>query len=550
MYQDRPYQTACGEANLADYDNGVRRMMNVMATGTGKTYCFGQIPRLFKSRLPGQMLVLAHTDELVHQNADKMLEYNPHLKVSVEMGDEHADANSDVISGSVQTLGRAGTKRLERFNLAQLDKLIVDEAHHSTTDGYRRVLDWSGCLREGTDKLLVGVTATPTRTDGIALSDTFEKVSYVYTLRQAIEAGYLVRIRGYRVTTDTKLEDVDLSSISPVSRIVNTDQRNRRVVDAWRKLGEGRKTVVYTVDVEHAQSVAKEFKDNGIDADAVWGEDPDRETKLVRHRQSEHGVVVVCGLLVEGYDDPSISCVVLARPTASPVFLAQAVGRGTRLYPGKTDCVVIDIVDATKSASLVTLPTLMGLSPKLDVCGHDILEAAKILEEAAAKHPNINFTKLELLDKVSELIEQVDLMEIRFPEEVEAHSDLTWFRAVDGGFKMQVPTEGHGSGYVRIQENLLGQWDLKGEINEEEFHGTRKTLEETFKVADEQIRKRVNKQTIQYILREATWHNKPVTKGQIGMLKRLFPWKQFPLDQMTAGQASRIISEKLARKAK
>ena len=75
-------------------------------------------------------------------------------------------------------------------------------------------------------------------------------------------------------------------------------------------------------------------------------------------------------------------------------------------------------------------------------------------------------------------------------------------------------------------------------------------MEEAFKVGDEQIRGRVNKVTLQYILREATWHNKPVSKGQIGMLKKLFPWKQFPIDQMTQGQASRIISERLARKVK
>jgi ATP-dependent helicase IRC3 len=552
MFTDRPYQTLCGEANLADYDNGVRRMMNVMATGTGKTITFARLKELFKSRLPGQQLVLAHTDELVHQNTDKMQAVNPHLKVSTEMGDEHADPNADIISASVQSLGRLGSKRLDKFNVEMVDKLVVDEAHHGTTDAYRRVIEWGGWTSGGTRKLLLGVTATPSRSDGIALSDTFEKVSYVYGLRQAITDGWLVRLRGYRVTTETKLDDVEVHDgdyvKSQLARAVNSDQRNEQVVRAWQKLGENGKTVVYTVDIDHAQKMAEEFKKHGISAEAIWGKDPDREKKLERHRNGETLVLCNCSLLVEGYDDPTIVCVVLARPTVSSVRLAQMVGRGTRLSPGKLYCVVIDVVDATRNTSLVTLPTLMGLAAKLDLQGRDVLEAAEILEKAAEDHPTIDFTKLEVLDKLKTLIEQVDLMEVRFPAEVEANSDLVWFRAVDGGFKMLIPAEAHGQGFVRIREDMLGKWQVTGRINGEDFHGSRATMEEAFKVCDEQVRKRVNKVTMQYILREATWHNKPVQKGQIAMLKRLFPWRQFPFDQMTSGQASRIISERLARR--
>lgn len=552
-YQDRPYQTKCGEANLADYDNGVRRMINVMATGAGKTICFARLKELFKSRLPGQMLVLAHTDELVHQNADKMQDVNPHLKVSVEMGEEKADPNADIISGSVQSLGRLGTKRLEKFNRETVDKVVVDEAHHSTTDAYGRVLDWSGCLVDGSDKLLVGVTATPQRPDGVALEDTYEKISYVYSLRQAISDGWLVRLRGFRATTETKLDDVEVHNgdfvKSQLVRAVNSPRRNEQVVKTWQKLGEGRRTVVYTVDIEHAKDMAEEFKKNGIAAEAIWGEDPDRKTKLERHRSGELTVLCNCSVLVEGYDDPAISCIVLARPTTSPVLLAQMVGRGTRLFPGKVDCIVIDVVDSTVHASIITLPTLMGLAARLALHGEDLLSVVEELEKAAADHPTIDFTKLDSFDKLQTLIQQVDLMEVRFPAEVEANSDLVWFRAIDGGYKMFVPTEGKGQGFVRIFQNALNRWELLGQINEDDFHGTRPTMEEAFKVCDEQIRKRVNKVTLQYILREATWHNKPVSKGQRQMLSRLFPRRVFPWEQMNQGQASRIISERLARKA-
>jgi ATP-dependent helicase IRC3 len=553
VFTDRPYQTSCGEANIADYDNGVRRMMNVMATGTGKTVTFARLKDLFKTRLPGQQLVLAHTDELVHQNADKLRGVNPTLRVSVEMGDEHADPQADIISASVQTLGRQGTRRLDKFNVDVVDKLVVDEAHHITAPGYRRVLEWGGWLSGGTNKLLLGVTATPQRTDGVALSDTFEKISYVYGLRQAITDGWLVRLRGYRVTTDTQLGEVEIHDgdfvKSQLQRAVNTPERNRRVVEAWKRYGQDRKTVVYTVDIDHAQKQAEEFRQNGIAAEAVWGDDPDRAVKVAQHRSGDITVLVVCSLLVEGYDDPTISCIVLARPTTSHVRLAQMVGRGTRISPGKSDCIVLDVADATLTASVVTLPTLLGLANKLDLQGQDLLEAVEQLEQAAADHPTVDFTKLDAMSNLKTLVQQVDLLEVRFPAEVETNSSLVWFRAVDGGFKMLVPKESdNGPGFVRLYENALGRWEIRGRINDDDFHGTRATMEEAFKVCDEQVRKRVNKVTLQFILREATWHNKPVQKGQIGMLKRLFPWRTFPFDQMTAGQASRIISERLARK--
>jgi hypothetical protein len=113
---------------------------------------------------------------------------------------------------------------------------------------------------------------------------------------------------------------------------------------------------------------------------------------------------------------------------------------------------------------------------------------------------------------------------------------------------MLIPKEGlERAGFVKVYENAIGKWELIGRINEDEFHGMRPSMEEIFKVSDEQVRKRVNKMTLQKVLRSATWHNKKVTPGQRKMLERLFPHKAFLYDQMTSGDASRVISERLAR---
>ncbi len=227
------------------------------------------------------------------------------------------------------------------------------------------------------------------------------------------------------------------------------------------------------------------------------------------------------------------------------------VGRGTRLSTGKKDLIVIDVVDGTMTHSLVTLPTLMGLPNILDIKGRPLTEAADFIEQMQTENPAVDFTKLEDIDEAKILVEKVDLFSIKFPPEVEENSELTWFRAACGGYKMLIPKEGTSkTGQIHIYENALGAWELDGNVKDEAFHGIRPSFEEAIRVADEQIRKRVNTQTLSCVKREALWHSKKVSGGQMAMLKRLFPHKNFDFNLMNSGQASRLISERLTRRAK
>lgn len=556
MFEDRYYQVEALDACTSDYDKGTRRMLLNMATGTGKTICFGKAFEKFRSRLPGQMMVLAHTEELVRQNADKMQGVNPTLKIGIEKAGEYADCNSDIISASVATTGRAGQeKRNARFNWPNIDKVVVDEAHHSTADAYGRVFDLAGVLNPSSEKLLLGVTATSQRPDGKALSEIYERVSYVYSMRQAIKDGWLVPVRGFRVTTDTSISEVGKSGgdfvRSELLKAVDTPARTRQIIKAWKQIAADRKTIVFTVDIEHAENMAAEFVKEGFKAEAIWGDDPERAAKIERHKNGTTQILCNCSVLVEGYDDPSITCVVLARPTTSGVLFTQMVGRGTRLFPGKKDLIVVDVVDSSVSHSLITLPTLMGLQNIIDLKGHDMIEVVAMIEAAQIEHPEVDFTTLKDVDELKTLIQSVNMFEVRFPKEVEENSELIWFHAIDGGYKMIVPKDGpEAAGFMHIFQNQLGQWECVGRIKGVALRGIRTTLEEAFKAADEQIRKRLSKIALSYVLRQATWHGKPVTKGQKKMLARLFPHRIFPLEQMTSGMASKIISERLNRKVK
>src|ERR1035437_3844822 len=367
--QDRPYQTAFGEAVIAAYDQGWHQQLASMATGTGKTYCFSSLFEKLRSRLPGQMLVLAHTEELVEQNLNTLREVNPYLQADKEMAEHKANPMADIISASVATLGRKNSPRLERF--LHVDKIIVDEAHHTPANSYMNVLNYFEVLQDGTPNLLLGVTATPTRSDGKALGEIYKKLVYTYSLRQAIEEGFLVKVRGYRVTTNTDISKVSITAgdlnAGELIEAIDTQARNYRVVKAWLDKCEGRKTVVYSAGILHAQHLAASFNEAEIEAKAIWGIDPDRELKLEWHKNTAGSVLVNAALLVEGYNDPSISCIVLAAPTASGVKFTQMCGRATRLCDGKTDCIILDVVDISGSHSLCTLPMLMGMPASLDL---------------------------------------------------------------------------------------------------------------------------------------------------------------------------------------
>jgi ATP-dependent helicase IRC3 len=552
---ERPYQDTCNTNVITAYDQNWRQQIVSMATGTGKTWVFSALYERMKSRLSGQMLVLAHTEELVDQNIAAMREVNPSLRVDKEMAEHKADpSQADVICASVATLGRLNTSRLAKYDIEKWDKVIVDEAHHTPANSYMNILNAFGVLQDDTKKLLLGVTATPQRMDGKALGAIYKKLTYVYSLRQAIDDGWLVKVRGYKVTTGTSLSNVsihdgDLNKVE-LEQAIDSPERNKQVIDAWLEWCEGRKTVVYAGGISHAQNLAVAFMERGIPAAAIWGSDPDRKAKLEWHRATAGSVLVNAQLLVEGYNDPSISCIVLAAPTASSVKFTQMCGRATRLCPGKTDCIILDVCDISGGHSLCTLPTLMGLPANLDMCGKSLSDTCKLIEDMQEQNPNIDFTKLKTVDGVTQFITEFNLFEVRFAPEVEGASDFKWSKAIDGGYVMTIPrpsldSTGTKPGRVKIYKDMLDKWHISGIIKSREFHGLRDSVEEAFAAADQQIRER-SPESVCMVNRKASWNNDPASAAQLKILARLYRGQKFPED-FTKGQASLWIDKRLSK---
>ena len=412
----RPYQeTALDRIRDADARN-YRRLLGVAATGLGKTVIFTSLAQQRGSRT----LILAHRDELIVQAAGKVLEVfgamgtdigaspatiaalqqahhpvvQPHngsvCPIRVDgsgVGIVKAAANdvhSQIVVASVQTLARQS--RLDKLMaasnpadpglglMAQSDPfglVVVDEAHHAAADSYKHILK---TLEAGEPHgpLLLGVTATPKRGDGVGLDDLFQTIVFNYDILWGIRAGYLSDVRGKAVkvqglnTGDIKTTGGEYQA-GDAGRVLENAGAPAAIAKAIKRYAKDRMSLVFTPTVAMAEHVTAECVGVGLTAGWISGETPmdERRRVLRAFHDGEIRVLANCAVLTEGYDEPAVDCVVVARPTKSEALYAQMIGRGTRKHPDKDHLLVLDVVGASEDHTLLTVPSLFGLGGQL-----------------------------------------------------------------------------------------------------------------------------------------------------------------------------------------
>lgn len=417
----RSYQQNARDATLRAWLENTSTLV-VMPTGTGKTVLFASVIKLMQ---PARAMVIAHREELIWQARDKIKTFTG-LECSLEMGELWSNTGSllgttPVVVSTIQTQNsrHGDRKRMSRFKPSDFGVLIIDEAHHATADSYRNLINY---YRQNNPQIkILGVTATPDRADEEALGQVFESVAYDYEILDAIHDGWLVPIEQQFVnvagldfsqmrTTAGDLNGADLAMVMEAERNV------QGVAGSSIEIIKDRRTIVFTASVKQAETLCNIFNRHrpGM-ADWVCGttNKDDRREMLQRFQDGNVQVICNCGVLTEGFDNPGVEIIVMARPTKSRSLYAQMAGRSTRPLAGVVDgiitpdarkeairasakpsCLIVDFVGNSGRHKLMSSADILG-----GKVSDDILERAVAKAKVIGKRVSIS----QLIDEEQEI---------------------------------------------------------------------------------------------------------------------------------------------------
>lgn len=380
----RPYQQAAMEAVLREWDEGHDKTLLVLPTGCGKTIVFAKIAES-RVRVGERVLIMAHRGELLEQAGDKILQATG-LKCAVEKAEQTCRGSwYRIVVGSVQTLMR--DKRLKQFPVDYFDTIIIDEAHHSVSDSYQHVLRYFDRAK------VLGVTATPDRADMRNLGTYYESLAYEYSLPQAIKDGYLCKIMAQTIPLTIDISGVGMSAGDYKAGELGSalDPYLSQIAKEMLTYCADRKTVVFLPLVKTSQKFCEILNQAGFHATEVNGNSDDRADVLRDFDEGKYNVLCNSMLLTEGWDCPSVDCVIVLRATKSRSLYSQMVGRGTRLFSGKDNVLLLDFLWNTEKHELCRPACLIAesndvaakMTEKLSESGKP--EDLEVLEKEAAE---------------------------------------------------------------------------------------------------------------------------------------------------------------------
>lgn len=556
MYNLRPYQQECLDAVKKELDRGVRKQLVVLPTGSGKTVVAAHMPKCIK---PARVLFLAHREELIDQAYETFTKTYPDLRVGKEIGGTHASKDDHIVIGSVSTLGRSDNQRLkdifeERKNSPHL--IITDEAHHACAETYMRVYAYFGLNKSKGKHMSIGITATPFRGDFQKLSEVFDKITYTRKIGDMILEGYLCDIVAYHIQTDVDLSGVQVQAgdyaTGQLSSVVNTEQRNSQIVQAYREYVRGEKAIIFCVDLKHAEDMNNVFNQEGIASRFVHGGTPKEERREIieKYRSGEIKVLTNVGVLVEGFDAADTRSVIVARPTRSPVLYTQMVGRGLRTAEGKKNMILIDIFDRSEKGAVHSERIFNTPTSK---CSYkEWKEAKNFLEEHFPSIPPDTVAKAlktYTVEDIKKKIKTMDILEIiqraydvGVDDFVKENSSMIWHKSSDGSYNIQ---SSH-LGKLAIRENALGEWELWHKLPRQEWALAYQGEAKKCFSAGGKIISKHKKSPIH--LRNAAWREQPPTEGQINFIQRLLGKRPMTSQPISKGEAAFIINCLLSEK--
>jgi ATP-dependent helicase IRC3 len=533
----RDYQTAClSEIRQAD-NEGCRRQLVVLPTGTGKTKIASELPEVIGLQGWSVMAFVVAQEELAWQAMAALQECNPNLRITLEKAEYQGDVDADIVVASVDTLARS-EQRLAHFTQLPLRVIFLDECHAAVSPKYLKVLRELRVLKGENncdpERLLIGLTATPKRFDGIGLERIFDKIVFRRGIREMVEAKWIAEPIAYRVNAGVDLDSVRMTqkdfATGELSHIMNTPRINALLVQKYLEYGAGLPAIAFSVDIKHSEDIAKTFQHHGLNFEAISSDTPKaRRKELVEaHRNMEVTGLVSCQALLTGFDSPPATVALWARPTCSGLLYQQGLGRVLRPYPApeatathtgyvKQHAIIIDFTGASEKHRLYTASTLFGLHPQFDFEGRSISKTLKYLEDLQRASPTLDISVYAGLKDVEAAATQVDLWKpAPIPRLAKSCSQFIW--TADGEDRYRLSAPGMS---VHIDCNHLGQYEVYRRVDKGDPDGRLifSEPEDAFSYADSMVPDEV----VPLIRASARWRRQEPSGPQCVYLWQLDP---------------------------
>lgn len=532
----RDYQVEVVEKVVNLYkQNTAGRAKFVWATGLGKTVGFSAIAHEIRKISQTNVIIIAHREELLKQAAEKYQMIDPTAIIG-QVGAGRHEWGAPVTVASIQTVSREEhLKALKRFNYGVV---IIDEVHHCHMGN-----EYGKVINALPDAFIVGVTATDMRLDGRSNFEIFGAPIQQYGIIKGITNGHLCDLKAVALKTQTNLDNIKTTrnmdgekdfNQKELENAIDTPVRNKRVVDGYLEHAAGRRAICFGVTVRHAENLAKTFRSQGVAAEALSGETSTEERTRMYAALRSGKLLVLCSVqvLTEGFDEPLVSCIIMARPTQSTSLFLQCIGRGTRLAPGKRDCLLLDLTDNVFNHRLepVTLSKALGKMVKDKESVSQALEREK--KERAEREAQVR--KL-YTNRNEDVVFNL----------VQAEKKLTWIEKSNGMFVLEVGREKHRIALVPNDKNdgTYSVWARLAPFFEGQRWLENAPLSWAQQFAEKKAKMLLEDPTsIGLIDRHAAWRNHKIDPD--GKQVKFLEWKKIPWNaEMTKGEAADLIDE-------
>jgi superfamily II DNA or RNA helicase len=441
----RPYQIEALDALERDLAAELRVLGISLPTGTGKTRIMTELGRRSADNEapyggPERILYLLHRDTLVEQTAATLRTFvTPGTSIGI-LKAERNETGAKIIVASIHSLRSESRRR----KLPPIKLIVVDEAHVSVSKTYKDVFEHLG-VGKPDGPITVGFSATWTRSDDTGLGDVWQKMSYKKTIKWAVQNKFLVPPRAIQVGAGVDLADVRVSRSTgdyredDLGKAVMLEDLRDSVVQGMQRYGAGRPAALFAPTVEAAEYFADALRAAGINTAGLYGTTPAavRRQRFADHRAGDIRVLTTCTALAEGWDCPPCSLILLVRPIRHEGLFVQIFGRALRLYPGKTDALLLDFVGATSDLKLRNAVDLTT-SVEKDVDG--------ALQEL-----------IEDVDEPAEPVERIRTVRQKkssYEVEIFAGASVQWLLGPSG-----IPFVPIGKGFVFVVEGS-GGWNV------------------------------------------------------------------------------------------